>query len=137
MHRAQALAQAQTEQRKEKAMTQIESTAASLRQYAIDNPLNVLRLERPHPEHYRNLDVDGRLYRICFTYQVSDDIRGFILSVYNMDTPGAMPMESVCRSIADAIFPGAVYMDGDALNVNLMQISRKFIQFEALGGKAK
>lgn len=113
-------------------MSELRDHLGVLRDYALANPLDVLKMERPHQYHYRDFSVRGKRYRICFTYQVSGDIRGFILSVYNLDQPGDMPDEVVCRHVADIIFPDGVYMDGDALNINVLQVSRKFISFEKI-----
>jgi hypothetical protein len=102
---------------------------AQLRSYAMQHPLDVLQGDRPHREHYRELTIDGHKYRICFTYQVSEEIKLLLLSVYDVELPDTLPDEAAARSIADAIFGGSAYQDGDELNINILNVSRKYLQF--------
>jgi hypothetical protein len=107
--------------------TDLQTIAKSLRAYAMARPLDVLKGQAPYPEHYRHLTLNDHPYRICFTYQVTGEIKALILSVYDLKPlADRLPDEVVSKQIADAIFGIGNYQDGQALNV--LKVSRKYLQ---------
>lgn len=109
-------------------MKDFQTIAQEMIAYADAHPLNVMNLEGPTKESYRHIVVNGHLFRLCFTYQVTGDIKLHLLSIYDGETWGKVPDKATSKEIAETFFPnGFVAVDGDLADLDASKISRKYM----------